>query len=107
MLRQPRSVALTAYFTVAAVFAGYLCYRQFLLTKEADCPNCGPGSHVVPISYGYPVWEHKREDGTYRPTPRGPYRGLDVTEDSKKWYCIKCKAEWGQATPDVVTHRSP
>jgi hypothetical protein len=85
------SVVYVATFVSTLVIVSALLPALYRAASEANlsvCPNCGPGYHVQQWWYGLIV------DGEFSP-PQGPYGGCLITEQSPKWHCSNCGADWG------------
>ncbi len=100
-LRAAKAVVATSVVAVVAVF---VWYQWSHLRNDPICPYCGPGDHVALIVYGYPGWSRPRPDGTYPDPPRGHHAGCVVRDDSPKWHCDRCGAEWGRVLPSLDSH---
>jgi hypothetical protein len=61
------------------------------------CPRC-QSDRVVYILYGEPILDEDLK----RAIDSGKVElgGCEVTRDSKRWECRKCKNSWGKALPE-------
>ena len=74
------------------VVAGAAVWLSLPDPNSPVCPNCRAADHTLPVVYGLPtpdLWEEARAG-------RCRLGGCVVSDDSPRWHCRQCGAEWGR-----------